>query len=97
MAVRDGREEKRSASPNGRTVTEKNEWLSAHASFAAELVEVDGAKIESRRFDKVLEAARRAGFHLDDQHIAENPNAKAPADRLGAPHRTPGSRAPLER
>jgi DNA topoisomerase-1 len=68
--------------PNGKTVSEKNEWLSSHASFSAELVEVDGTKIESRRFDKVLEAARRAGFHLDDQRITENPNAKAPANRL---------------
>jgi DNA topoisomerase-1 len=67
---------------NGKTVTEKNEWLSSHASFAAELVEVDGRKIESRSFDKVLDAAQRAGFHLDDQRIAENPNAKAPANRL---------------
>jgi DNA topoisomerase I len=67
---------------NGRTVTEKNDWLSNHASFAAELVEVDGGKIESRRFDKVLDAAQRAGFHLDDQRNTENPNAKAPANRL---------------
>jgi DNA topoisomerase-1 len=75
-------EKKNGRKPNGRTVAEKNEWLSSRASFAAELVEVDGAKIESRRGDKVLEAARRAGFYLDDQRITENPNAKAPADRL---------------
>ena len=75
-------EKKNGRKPNGRTVAEKNEWLSSHASFAAELVEVDGAKIESRRSDKVLDAARRAGFHLDDQRISENPNAKAPANRL---------------
>jgi len=75
-------EKKNGRKPNGRTVTEKNEWLSSHASLAAELVEVDGGKIESRRFDKVLEAARRAGFHLDDQRITQNPNAKPPADRL---------------
>jgi len=75
-------EKKNGRRPNGRTVAEKNEWLSAHASLAAELVEVDGAKIESRRFDKVLEAARRAGFHVDDQRITQNPNGKAPADRL---------------
>jgi DNA topoisomerase-1 len=67
---------------NGRTVTEKNEWLGTHASFAAELVEVNGAKIESRRFDKVLEGATRAGFRLDEQQITMNPNAKPPADRL---------------
>ena len=68
--------------PNGRTVAEKNEWLSAHASFAAELVEVDGAKIGSRNFDKVMEAAGRAGFHLDESFHTENPHAKAPADRI---------------
>jgi DNA topoisomerase-1 len=67
---------------NGRTVVEKNEWLSNHASFLAELVEVDGGKIDSRRYEKVLDAARRAGFHLDDQQITENPGAKAPANRL---------------
>ena len=75
-------EKKNSRKPNGRTVAEKNEWLSGRASFAAELVEVDGAKIESRRGDKVLEAARRAGFCLDEQRITENPSAKAPANRL---------------
>jgi len=75
-------EKKNGKRNNGRTVAEKNEWLSGHASFAAELVEVDGGKIESRRFDRVLEAARRAGFHVDDQRITENPNAKAPANRL---------------
>jgi len=75
-------EKKNGRRSNGRTVTEKNEWLSNHAGFAAELVEVDGAKIESRRFDKVLDAAQRAGFHLDDRRITENPNAKAPANRL---------------
>jgi DNA topoisomerase-1 len=75
-------EKKNGRRPNGRTATEKNEWLSSHASFAAELVEVDGGKIESRRFDRVLEAARRAGFCPDDQRITQNPGAKAPADRL---------------
>jgi DNA topoisomerase I len=75
-------EKKNGKRNNGRTVSERNEWLSGHASFAAELVEVDGAKIESRRFEKVLDAAQRAGFHLDDQRITENPNAKAPANRL---------------
>jgi DNA topoisomerase-1 len=75
-------EKKNGRKSNGRTVAEKNDWLAGHASFSAELMEVDGAKIESRRFEKVLEAARRAGFHVDDQHIAENPGAKAPANRL---------------
>jgi len=75
-------EKKNGRKPNGRTVAEKNEWLSSHASFAAELVEVDGAKIDSRRSDKVLDAAKRAGFHLDDQRISENSSAKAPANRL---------------
>ena len=75
-------EKKNGRRPNGRTVLEKNEWLSGHESFSAELVEVDGTKIESRHFDKVLEAAKRAGFYLDDQRITENPNAKAPANRL---------------
>ena len=75
-------EKKNGKRNNGRTVMEKNEWLSAHSGFSAELVEVDGAKIESRRFEKVLAAAKRAGFHPDDQRITENPNAKAPANRL---------------
>jgi len=75
-------EKKNGKKPNGRTMAEKNEWLSAHASFAAELVEVDGKKIESRRRDKVMEAAGRAGFQLDGEQITENPNAKAPANRL---------------
>jgi DNA topoisomerase-1 len=75
-------EKKNGRRANGRTMMEKNAWLSSHASFSAELVEVDGAKIESRRFEKVVDAVRRAGFHLADQRITENPNAKAPANRL---------------
>ncbi|MCU0596900.1 MAG: DNA topoisomerase, partial [Desulfobacterota bacterium] len=78
----DGADKKNGRRPNGRTVAEKNEWLSKHSSFAAELVEVDGKKIESRNFEKVLDAARRAGFRPDEQRITENPSAKPPANRL---------------
>ncbi|MGE5838345.1 MAG: type I DNA topoisomerase, partial [Deltaproteobacteria bacterium] len=75
-------DKKNGRKPNARTVSEKNEWLSGHGSFAAELVEVDGGKIESRRFEKILEAAGRAGFQLDEQRVTENPAARAPANRL---------------
>jgi DNA topoisomerase-1 len=63
---------------NGRTVSEKNHWLSEHSSFSAELVEVDGKKFEARDAGTALEVATRAGFLLTERIEGENsqPNGK---------------------
>jgi DNA topoisomerase-1 len=72
-------EKRNGRKPNGRTVSEKNHWLSEHSSFFAELVEVDGKKFEAKDAETALEAARRAGFHLEERIEGENnqPNGKA--------------------
>jgi DNA topoisomerase-1 len=66
-------------SPHGHTVREKNSWLSEHNSLAAELIEVDGKKVESKYREAVLAAVKRAGFHLDEQVETKNPKSKGPA------------------
>lgn len=67
---------------NGRTVNERNAWLSEHSSLNAELVEVDGAKFEPRDIDTALSAARRAGFVLEEKVETETVSAKGQVQRL---------------
>jgi DNA topoisomerase-1 len=64
---------------NGRTVSEKNHWLSEHSSFFAELIEIDGKKFEAKDAETAASAAKRAGFHLEKRIEGENsqPNGKA--------------------
>jgi DNA topoisomerase I len=64
---------------NGRTVAEKNQWLSEHDSFLAELVEVNGKKFEAGDVEAALAASQRAGYVLDERQESENPGAKGPA------------------
>jgi DNA topoisomerase-1 len=61
---------------NGRTVGEKNAWLSEKSSFSAELTEVDGKKFEAREAEAALAAATRAGFHLEERIETERPDGK---------------------
>jgi DNA topoisomerase I len=68
--------------PNGRTVNEKNSWLSEHESFSAELVEIDGNKFEPKEMESTLTAAKRAGFVVDEKTVMENPGAKGPAQHV---------------
>jgi DNA topoisomerase-1 len=67
---------------NGRTVSEKNNWLSEHQSFSADLIEIDGKKFEPKDMGTALNAAKRAGFHLDEKLETENRDAKGPARHL---------------
>ena len=64
---------------NGRTVAEKNLWLSEHDSFPADLVEVDGRKFEAGDVRTALAVAKRSGYVLDEKLESENPGAKGPA------------------
>ncbi|MBW2136997.1 MAG: type I DNA topoisomerase [Deltaproteobacteria bacterium] len=66
---------------NGWTLQEKNRWLADHGSFAAELVELDGKKLETKDGAAILDAAKRAGFELDERIETEDPKAKGPAKR----------------
>ena len=67
---------------NGRSVHEKNAWLSQHNSLAAELVEVNGRKFEPKDMTSALAAAERAGFRLQEKRETENSRAKGRAQRL---------------
>lgn len=62
---------------NGRTIQEKNEWLSKHSSFAAELIEIAGQKFKAGDIHGAMEAAGLAGFRTDEKIEKENPDAKA--------------------
>jgi DNA topoisomerase-1 len=68
--------------PNGRTMNEKNSWLSEHESFSAELVEIEGNKFEPKEIESTLTAAQRAGFVVDEKTVTENPGAKGPAQHV---------------
>ena len=63
---------------NGRTVSEKNAWLSEHNSFSADLIEIDGRKYEPKEMGAALFAAKRAGFYLEETLEVENPAARGP-------------------
>jgi len=64
---------------NGRKVREKNDWLIKHNSLAAELIEIDGKKFDTKDIETVLSALKRTGFKLDEQIETENKKAKGPA------------------
>lgn len=64
---------------NGRTIAEKNRWISEHDGLYAELVELDGKKFEPRTVAEALSASERAGFLLEDKLVTINEKAKGPA------------------
>jgi DNA topoisomerase-1 len=64
---------------NGRTASEKNAWLAEHESFAAELIEIDGKKFESKNIESILKIARRTGFQLVEKIETENPKGTGEA------------------
>lgn len=78
----EGLERKNGRKHNGRSVHEKNLWLSAHGSLAAELVEVDGRKFDPKEIETALTASKRAGFQLEEKNVSENPKAKGPAQNI---------------
>ncbi|MFC1867222.1 type I DNA topoisomerase [Thermodesulfobacteriota bacterium] len=52
---------------NGRTLHEKNAWLSERNSLTSELIEIDGKKFRPKEISEALEVAELAGFQLDGQ------------------------------
>jgi len=67
---------------NLRKVREKNDWLIKHNSLAAELIEIDGKKFDSKNIEAVLSAIKRAGFQLDEKIETKNSKARGPARRI---------------
>jgi DNA topoisomerase I len=76
------REKEDKTRTNGRTLQEKNEWLSKHESFFAELIEIDGKKFKADNAEKALEAATLAGFVIDERIEKENPDPKGKAKKI---------------
>lgn len=60
-------------SKDDRTLHEKNEWLSEHDSFAAELIEVGGEKFRPGNVTGSLKTAGLAGFIADETIEKEGP------------------------
>ena len=58
----------------GRTIDEKNQWLSDRESFTAELIEVNGEKFKPDNFRDALKTAEKAGFILDIKEEEDSPD-----------------------
>ncbi len=71
--------EKNGRKSNGRTIKEKNAWLSEHDSFQAELVEVAGKKFEALDAGSVVSVLKRIGYRVLEREDIEVPDAKGPA------------------
>jgi DNA topoisomerase-1 len=67
---------------DGRKAHEKNRWLAAHNSLAAELIEINGKKFDPKNIEATLKAVKCAGFHLDERIETHNPKARGPARQI---------------
>ena len=65
-----------------RTKVEKDRWLTDHAAFAAELVEVNGKKFEPNDKKQAIEVAARLGYVLAKENVVEDADARGPAKRV---------------
>jgi len=63
----------------GRTIRQKNAWLSERQSFTADLVEINGKKFDPKNAEQALEASQAAGFSLAERVETEDPKGKGPA------------------
>lgn len=66
----------------GRTVEEKNKWLSDHKSLSAELTEYNGNKFRPENYEEALKIAEEAGFVLDNREEEENKDKSARTGKL---------------
>lgn len=64
---------------NGRSVREKNAWLTEQDCFAAELFEIGGEKFQATEMSAALAAAELAGFVLDEKTERQVPKARGAA------------------
>src|SRR4051812_11366430 len=65
-----------------RTKHEREQWLTDHAAFVAELFELAGKKFEASNKDDARKAAELLGFVLDREQSTEDKDAKGPAQHL---------------
>ncbi|MBW1771308.1 MAG: type I DNA topoisomerase [Deltaproteobacteria bacterium] len=80
--LKDIPEKQKGRRSSGRTIHEKNEWLTEHESLSAELIELDGRKIKIKDSQRALEVAELAGFQLEERIDTENVGAKGPARKV---------------
>ncbi|MBW2130635.1 MAG: type I DNA topoisomerase [Deltaproteobacteria bacterium] len=67
---------------NGRTIHERNQWLSQHSSFSGELVEISGKKFLPKSEAEVLETLNLVGYRIDEREETVDPKAKGPQRKL---------------
>src|SRR3954470_17652612 len=65
-----------------RTKHEREQWLTEHEAFVAELFELAGKKFEASSKDDARLAAELLGFVLDREQSTEDKDAKGPAQHL---------------
>jgi DNA topoisomerase-1 len=65
-----------------RTKAERDKWLSEHAAFAAELVELGGKKFEASNKSAAVAAAQALGFVVTEEQNTTDPQGKGPAAKL---------------
>ncbi|HWE04339.1 MAG TPA: type I DNA topoisomerase [Tepidisphaeraceae bacterium] len=65
-----------------RTKQERERWLSDHAAFVAELVELSGKKFEINNKEDARKAATLLGFLVDKVETVEDPDAKGLAKNI---------------
>jgi DNA topoisomerase-1 len=65
-----------------RTKHEREQWLTDHEAFVAELVELSGKKFEASNKADALKAAELLGFVLDKDQTTEDKEAKGPAQKV---------------
>ena len=71
------------ATGNGeRTKVEKEKWLTDHAAFLAELVELGGKKFEPKNKDDARRAAELLGLKVTKFDTVEDKDAKGPAQHV---------------
>jgi DNA topoisomerase I len=77
--LRDAPPAKNGRKSNGRTVKEKNAWLSERDSFQADLFEVGGRKFEAKDAGSVISVLERLGYTVLDKQSTSVPEARGPA------------------
>lgn len=53
--------------PASVTMSEKNKWLAENHCFSAELTEIDGVKFKPKNVNDIMNAAKKAGFILEEE------------------------------
>ena len=67
------------AAVTGRTIRERNGWLSENKSLSAELIEVGGKRFDPKSAEEALKAVKLCGLAIDEQVVTEDPKGKGPA------------------